>query len=203
MEQRELNCATIGVANRMNISGRATAEETNRGLRIGKGRRLQRIACSSFPGSLIVASLFVVLTPMPARAEENEREIRKVIEALEAKVTSVEQTVSALQNEIDSLKTTNATLQSQLVAVQSNHALALGPFVRVDPNPEIGVAGPNIIFSGANIHIVSGSGSTDDNGTPLGLGNLIIGYNEDPQIFLTSALFTTFRSVGSENRIRG
>jgi hypothetical protein len=70
--------------------------------------------------------------------------------------------------------------------VQSNPALALGPFVSVDPNPEIGVIGPNITFSGANIHIVSGSGSTDDgmsvnpNATLTGLGNLIIGYDEDP-----------------------
>jgi hypothetical protein len=67
-----------------------------------------------------------------------------------------------------------------LAAVQSNHALALGPFVSVDPNPEIGVIGPNIIFSGANIHIVSGSGTTNDNGNPTGLGNLIIGYDEAP-----------------------
>jgi trimeric autotransporter adhesin len=67
-----------------------------------------------------------------------------------------------------------------LAAVQSNHALALGPFVSVDPNPEIGVIGPNITFSGANIHIVSGSGSTNDNGAATGLGNLIIGYDEDP-----------------------
>jgi hypothetical protein len=64
--------------------------------------------------------------------------------------------------------------------VQSNHALLLGPFVSVDPNPEIGVIGPNIIFSGANIHIVSGSGMTNDNGNPRGLGNLIIGYDEAP-----------------------
>jgi hypothetical protein len=64
MEERKLNCATIGVANRMNISGRATAEEKDRGVRIGKGRALQRIACSSFPRSLIVVSLFVVLTPI-------------------------------------------------------------------------------------------------------------------------------------------
>jgi hypothetical protein len=44
------------------------------------------------------------------------------------------------------------------------------------------VIGPNIIFSGANIHIVSGSGSTADNGNPTGLGNLIIGYDEDPTL---------------------
>jgi hypothetical protein len=72
-------------------------------------------------------------------------------------------------------------LQTQLATVQSNHALLLGPFVNVDPNPEIGVIGPNIVFSGANIHIVSGSNATDDHGNSTGLGNLIIGYDEAPE----------------------
>jgi hypothetical protein len=73
-------------------------------------------------------------------------------------------------------------LQEVLARVRSNNALKLGKFVTVDPNPENGVRGPNITFKGANIHIVSGSGATDDNipigGTPTGLGNLIIGYDE-------------------------
>jgi hypothetical protein len=126
----------------------------------------------------MVAGLFVASTPMPASADENERGGHKGLEALEAKVASLEQTVSALQSQVGSLQTSNAALQGQLAAVQSNHALLLGPFVSVDPNPEIGVIGPNIIFSGVNIHIVSGSGATDDNGNRTGLGNLIIGYDE-------------------------
>jgi hypothetical protein len=95
-------------------------------------------------------------------------------------VESLQATVSALESQIDTLQAGNTTLQKQLATVQSNHALLLGPFVSVDPNPEIGVMGPNIIFSGANIHIVSGSGATNDNGNTTGLGNLIIGYDEDP-----------------------
>jgi uncharacterized coiled-coil protein SlyX len=170
MQRKELNRATIELANNRAMSGRTTAEETNRGLRTGKERSFWRIIIL---GSLTVAGLFVASTPMPASADENERGGHKGIEALEAKVASLEQTVSALQSQV-------TTLQTQLAAVQSNHALALGPFVSVDPNPEIGVIGPNIIFSGANIHIVSGSGSTADNGNPTGLGNLIIGYDEDP-----------------------
>ncbi len=31
-----------------------------------------------------------------------------------------------------------------------------------------------------NLHVRSGSGATDDTGTPTGLGNLIVGYNEPP-----------------------
>jgi hypothetical protein len=85
---------------------------------------------------------FVASTPMPVRAEDNDKDIRAEITALQAQVASLQSTVSALQ--------------TQLAAVQSNHALLLGPFVNVDPNPEVGVIGPNIIFSGANIHIVGG-----------------------------------------------
>src|SRR5258705_3430288 len=72
MQERDLNRATLGVANRTDISGRATADETNRGLRIGKGRKLRRIACSTFLGSLMVAVLFIVLAPMPARADDDK-----------------------------------------------------------------------------------------------------------------------------------
>jgi FtsZ-binding cell division protein ZapB len=139
--------------------------------------------------------------------EDNDRGIRAEIAAVQATVSALQRQVNTLQtanadlqNEVNGLQTSNAKLQSQvnsleasntklqrqLTAIQSNHALALGPFVSVDPNPEIGVVGPNITFSGANIHIVSGSGSTDDgmlnnpNATLSGLGNLIIGYDEDP-----------------------
>ena len=88
-----------------------------------------------------------------------------------------------LQAQVAALQAQVNSLQAQLAGVQSNHALLLGPFVNVDPNPEIGVIGPNIIFSGANIHIVSGSGTTND---LTGLGNLIIGYDEDPVLVPSS-----------------
>jgi hypothetical protein len=142
----------------------------------------------------MLLSLFVVLGFAPARADEdkdirhqredNDKGIRSEIVALQAQVTSLQSTVFALQtgnatlrNEIDNLQASNTALKSQLAAVQSNPALALGPFVSIDPNGELDVAGPNIIFSGANVHIVNGSGSTYN---PNGLGNLIIGYNEFP-----------------------
>ena len=73
-----------------------------------------------------------------------------------------------------------ANLQSQVATLQQNKALLLDPYVTVDQNSENGLNGPNIVFSGANIHIVDGSGATDDNGgAPLGLGNLVIGYDEN------------------------
>jgi hypothetical protein len=200
VKRREFNRATFEVAGSIEMSDRATAED--RDLRAGKERSLGRIACSAFFWSLIVAGLFIVLAPMPGRAdndrdihpgrEDNEKGIRAEIAALHAQVASLQSTVSSLegqvsalqkantgqQNEIKNLQTSNTTLQNQLA--NAKNVLALDPFVSVDPNPEIGVIGPNIVFSGANIHIVSGSGATNDNFNFRGLGNLIIGYDEDP-----------------------
>jgi hypothetical protein len=52
--------------------------------------------------------------------------------------------------------------------------------VKVEPNMLNGVIGPHVIFYGVNVHVQSGSNTTDDAGAPTGLGNLIIGYNEGP-----------------------
>src|SRR5258707_15133021 len=123
MKERELNCATIGVAIRTDISGRATAEETSRALRIGKWRIFGRTANLTILRSLIAASFVLALAPLPARADEEERGRDKKFEALEAKVESLQATVSALESQID-------TLQKQLAVVQCNKALALGPFQR-------------------------------------------------------------------------
>jgi trimeric autotransporter adhesin len=174
MQRREYNHASIELANNQDMSGKGTADEINRSYRIGKERSVWCIASLSFLGTLAVAGFFAALVPLPARADDeesrhghgNDKGIRVDIAALQAQV-------AALQHQVN-------TLQSQLATVQSNNALLLGPFVTVDPNPEIGVIGPNIVFSGANIHIVSGSGATNDNSNFKGLGNLIIGYDEDP-----------------------
>jgi hypothetical protein len=227
MHEMELNGATIEVANSRDISNRVTADETKCGLKIGKGKKLRRTACSTLFRSLMVAGLFFALAPMPARADDDkdmrhgrgddDKDTRAEIAALRAQVESLRAAVSALesqvstlqtgnttlQNEIKSLQTSNTTLQSQLGAVQSNHALLLGPFVSVDPNPEIGVIGPNITFTGANIHIVSGSGATNDNGNPTGLGNLIIGYDEKPPTNDGFPPFSPGDRGGSHNLVTG
>jgi FtsZ-binding cell division protein ZapB len=220
MKKRELKPSTIEMANTTNMSGRATANGMNREKRTGKGRGRERIPCSTVLGSLILAGLFVPLAPLPGRAAAGGlpseiESLRSTVSALQGQVSALQNDNTTLQNEITNLRTSNttlqnqinslqtasSTLQSQLAAVQSNHALALGPFVSVDPNPEIGVAGPNIIFSGANIHIISGLGSTNDNGNPSGLGNLIIGYDEDPA--LVNFPLATGDRGGSHNLVIG
>jgi hypothetical protein len=85
------------------------------------------------------------------------------------------ETPSQLETEIAALQKQVAALQTAVTTIQANKALALAPFVSVDLSTENGVVGPNIVFSGANVHVVNGTGST---ATINGLGNLIIGYDE-------------------------
>ncbi len=75
-----------------------------------------------------------------------------------------------------------SALQLDLTMLQGNKALMLDPYINIDPNPIHDLLGPQVIFEGANVHIRSGSGGTEDGGSPTGLGNLIIGYNEPPAV---------------------
>lgn len=88
---------------------------------------------------------------------------------LQARIAALEAAISTLQSRINDLET-------QLTGYQ-----ALFDYVTVDLNEINGLAGPHVIFSGANVHIQSGSGDTSDSLSPIGLGNLIIGYNEENQ----------------------
>lgn len=144
---------------------------------------------SLFGGSLVHAEeLF--------KGRDDDEGIRQELHALRAEVASLHAAVSGLEQQ-------NESLQVQLAAVRSNRALLLGPFVSVDPNPEAGVAGPNITFRGANIHIVSGLGAASDNGNPSGLGNLIIGYNEPPGSPGTGTPLNPGDRGGSHNLVVG
>jgi hypothetical protein len=187
MQRIELNCTTIEVANNREISNRVTADEIKRGLQTEEKRGFWRIVSSAILGYLMALGLFVALTPLPASAdndegsrhgrEDNDRGIRAEVTALQAQVAFLQATISALQDQVESLQTSNTALQTQLT--NAKNVLALAPFVSVDPNPQLGVAGPSITFKGANLHIVSGSGSTTEVNNPRGLGNLIIGYDEE------------------------
>jgi hypothetical protein len=72
-------------------------------------------------------------------------------------------TVASLTSQVTTLEGQVSTLQSDLSALQS----LLDGVTRPDPN--------TLLFSGVNLQVVNGTGQTD--GTPNGLGNLILGYN--------------------------
>jgi hypothetical protein len=136
-----------------------------------------------------VCALGAATLILPALAYAQNNQGDNQLAALQAQIT-------ALQNQVN-------TLQSQLNAVLSSQVYQLNHYVTVDTqNTEIGVKPPNIIFHGANIHIVSGfSGATNDNS---GLGNLIIGYDEDPaSAFPGSPGLKPAERYGSHNLVIG
>lgn len=150
------------------------------------------------------------------------------LDTLQARLTSLETSVNTLLSADSTMLATLQAAQTQIAVLQAKVATLesqgqssgnsdLAKYVTVDPNPINGVNGPHIIFTGANVHIRSGSGATDDNGNPTGLGNLILGYNEpDPSLVLprngahnlvagTQNAFSSFGGTvfGFRNRLTG
>jgi hypothetical protein len=108
-------------------------------------------------GIMATGAVMMVMTgACPGQAADDVKQLKSAIQALQQEV---------------------AALQSQLAALQANKVLAVGPYVSVVSDPINGVAGPHIIFTGANIHVRDGSGATVGS---TGLGNLIVGYDEPP-----------------------
>jgi hypothetical protein len=134
----------------------------------------QKIISTAMLG-LLMTGASIAQTPALKREFASPSEPNWQISQLKAEITSLKTTLTAQAAAI-------ATLQNRLQVLSINPVLALGPFVTLDPNPEVGVPGPNLVFHGVNVHIV-------DDGTPTGdwdlnshsingLGNLIIGYDE-------------------------
>jgi hypothetical protein len=110
------------------------------------------------------------------------------------------QTVKQLQAEIVSLQTLVNAQQAQITSLKNSTVQALAPYVSVSQAVQNGVVGPNITFTGANIHIVDGTNLTNfTNGT----GNLLIGYDEPPTTQVGYTPLPPGGRLGSHNLIVG
>ncbi|OLC16102.1 MAG: hypothetical protein AUH29_06215 [Candidatus Rokubacteria bacterium 13_1_40CM_69_27] len=142
-------------------------------------------------GKAAVLTLFmalVVFLPTAALADESGGlpAIDDRVAALEGQVADLRKAfdtrVTTLEGQVADLGKIVLALQGRVATLESNRALALAPFVSVDQNMINGLRGPHVILSGANVHVQSGLGLTDDRqaGLASGLGNLVVGYNEVP-----------------------
>ncbi len=99
--------------------------------------------------------------------------------------SDIDALIAGLQSQIDALDGRVGVNETDVSSNTTNIADNTSDLALLDPRVEdnetkledVSVAGTDVIFSNVNVHIRSGSGST--NGTINGLGNLIIGYNED------------------------
>jgi uncharacterized coiled-coil protein SlyX len=157
-------------------------------------------ARNAFVGILMVG-LIAVPTLSPATDRDGNR--HSLIQqpnkhAVEHHQHNLPQFIETLQNEVAGLKTALAAANTQLSGLTTrlkaletgtgpapstpptNPVLAdLAKYVKVDPGVVNGLKGPHVIFSGVNVHVESGSGTTVEP-APTGLGNLVVGYNEMP-----------------------
>jgi uncharacterized coiled-coil protein SlyX len=102
--------------------------------------------------------------PTLAQLAQELAGLKARVTTLEGTVSSLETTVSAQASQIGSLQAAVASLQT----VQSDHQNKL---------QYVTVAGTDMIITGANLHVRNGLGTTEMSN---GLGNLIVGYNENP-----------------------
>ncbi|MDH3997742.1 MAG: hypothetical protein OET90_02780 [Desulfuromonadales bacterium] len=134
---------------------------------------------------MIFRNLIMVfcITALTATSSFSASQVEQDLLALAARVDTLETENQAQQTQIDDLLTRVATLEADVAPIKTSSVFDLAPYVSVDTNTLNGVVGPHVIFTGANVHVQSGSGFTYDadynGGQPFtGLGNLILGYNE-------------------------
>jgi len=127
-------------------------------------------------------------------------------------------TDSAVNTEAAARQAGDATLQSNINSIQQTggsgggggsvpqQLLDLAPYLSVQTGTINGVAGPHVILTGVNLHIRNGQPRQYDHSSPTfdtasylanGLGNLIVGYNDDLGFNLSS------QRTGSHNLIVG
>ena len=104
---------------------------------------------------------------------------------------------------IDQAKTQNTTT-GQLTAIVNSQSQLISQLLQQNQDAQAKLAcmsktGDDVYFTGCNVHIVSGAGATD--GAVNGLGNLIVGYNEDVAVLFPGSP-ASLRS-GSHNLVVG
>ncbi|MFZ2448838.1 MAG: hypothetical protein WAW37_20945 [Syntrophobacteraceae bacterium] len=93
----------------------------------------------------------------------------------QTQIDALKSTNNSQQNQINSLQSKNDSQQSQINALQAQVSQLVSLLEGVSRADDAS-GNPTVTFSGVNVRIVNGSGSTG--GTVNGRGNLIIGYNE-------------------------
>jgi hypothetical protein len=106
--------------------------------------------------------------------------------SVEAQSNGLRQKVEFLESALESAMGRIAELETQFEHLQENSVLDLDGVLSVDPSTL------TARFSGVNVQIVNGVGQTD---SVNGLGNLIVGYDEDP--------LTGSDKTGSHNLVVG
>lgn len=123
-------------------------------------------------------------------AQSELREVKEVAVEAEGQIVLTRERMGGLERSVSETGDQVVKMGARLALAQEAEEAeleladeeepALEDFIRIELDPINGLAGPHVIIEGANVHVRSGGGATDDLGRGmLGLGNLVVGYNED------------------------
>lgn len=151
------------------------------GLGVARAAETSKQAANTYAVCSAGAGKPVVLPQRSGRCRSDKKKIMlaksSALTPLNSKLKSLQTQVQSLLGRVTTLEGDVATLQASTVPAQ---VAQLSTSVSSLESLLAGVsrAGTTLKFSGMNVQILSGSGSTD--GPVNGLGNLLIGYNESP-----------------------
>jgi hypothetical protein len=103
------------------------------------------------------------------------------VAALEGRLAEAEAREAALRSALAAVVAGLAAEASARQAADGRIEASVDPllrYIRIELDDIGGLPGPHVVVTGANVHVRSGTGLTDDGGEPVGLGNLVLGYNE-------------------------
>ncbi len=133
----------------------------------------------------LAAAAFV--SPRPIAASTTP-DLAQAVAALQARASVQDARIASLQSTVEHQQVIINTLQKKTAPIT----------LATDTDRADGAQSTEMYFTGVNVHVVDGSGYTNDNGGTLtGLGNLIVGYNE------TRGSGHTDKRMGSHNLIVG
>jgi hypothetical protein len=152
----------------------------------------------SSPAAGAAASRETVQTRIATLERENA-ELLEQLQSAQARLAAVESANTETEERMVRLELTEAESRRSLARMQSSVSTLestrtgaakdetetedtpkLEDYIRIDTNSIAGLPGPHVIVEGANLHVRSGSGATGDlGGVLLGLGNVVVGYNEE------------------------
>src|SRR5581483_10888247 len=103
------------------------------------------------------------------------------IQLIQLRLAYLESRTKNLEAQSQQLQSQNQALQSKITTLQSQNQAAQAQITQLNNKTQyMNVStvdnGPGVVFEGANVYIRNGQGSTETNN---GLGNLIVGYNEN------------------------
>ncbi|TAH42698.1 MAG: hypothetical protein E6Q43_07130 [Dokdonella sp.] len=151
----------------------------------GLGLMALLASSKAFAGDLSIPHSFSPNTPaVAAQVNENFGAVETAVDdnavdiaALQAAVAALQANDATQQATINAQAATIASLQSDLAAVQDNSVLDLDGLLTLVNDPATSQLTAR--FSAVNVQVVNGTNDTENTN---GLGNLIVGYNEDAGI---------------------